>query len=122
VKRCGLRGAHLRRAGVSLYFLSATRAPARAYFFTPGVVAPGKMEQDAIRQIDRSRTRYVIWSNRTFLEDAAPIFGKDFNQALGGYLTSHYHALGPLLPDDSAGQDWTAVVWERNPVAAGSLP
>ena len=100
---------------VSLYFLSATEAPARVSFFSPGIVAPGAMEDEAIRELEAGRVRYILWSNRTFPEYGAPVFGKDFNVALGRYLTSHYHPLGPLLPDDSSGQDWSAIVWERNP-------
>jgi len=106
---------------VSLYFLSATHSPVRALMFAPGIVVPGKMEQDTIREIEQHNTRYLLWSNRTFEEYGAPVFGRDFNPDLGRYLTSHFHPVGPLLPDDSHGRDWTAVIWERNePAGAGT--
>lgn len=107
---------------VSLYFLSGVHCPVRVLMFAPGIVVPGKMEQDAIREIEQHNTRYLLWSNRTFEEYGAPVFGRDFNRPLGSYLTSHFHPLGPLLPDDSGGRDWSAIVWERNAVQGAALP
>src|SRR5258708_37899921 len=46
----------------SLYFLSGTYCPTRVFSFTPGVVAPGKMTDDMIREIDRKPVRYLLWS------------------------------------------------------------
>jgi hypothetical protein len=98
----------------SLYFLSGTICPTRVYLFIPGAVAPGKMADEAIREIERKPVDYLLWSNRTFSEYGAKEFGKDFNPEIGDYLKSHYHAVGPLLPGAAAPTDWTAVVWERN--------
>jgi len=98
----------------SLYFLSATHCPVRVLMFAPGIVVPGKMEREAIREIEQHNTRYLLWSNQTFEVYGAGRFGRDFDPELGRYLTSHYHPAGPIVPDDSGGQDWTATVWERN--------
>jgi hypothetical protein len=98
----------------SLYFLSGTHSPTRFYSFTPGVVAPGKMTNDTIREIERQPVAYLLWSNRTFVEYGVPIFGRDFNSELGDYLRAHYQRVGPLLPPKSM-WDWSAAVWERKP-------
>jgi hypothetical protein len=99
----------------SLYFLSETHSPTRLYAFVPGVLAPGKMTDETIREIERQPVRYVLWSNRIFPEYGAPIFGVNFDRTLGDYLKSHYRSVGPLTPDFVIFGDWTAVVWERNP-------
>ncbi len=99
----------------SLYFLSETHSPTRLYAFVPGVLAPGKMTDETIREIERQPVRYVLWSNRIFPEYGAPIFGVSFDRTLGDYLKSRYRSVGPLTPDFVIFGDWTAVVWERNP-------
>jgi hypothetical protein len=96
----------------SLYFLSATLCPIRVFVFTPGVLSPGRMTDRLIQEIDVKSVRYLIWSNRDSSEYGVRKFGTDYDQALGDYLRSHYHALRPL-PDNGPG--WTAVIWERNP-------
>lgn len=98
----------------SLYFLSGTQAPSRLYFFAPGMLVPGKMTEDTIREIDRNAVRYVLWSNRRFPDYGVPEFGVDFDQTLGNYLTSHYRRVGPLVPNGSA-LDWLTrfTLWER---------
>jgi hypothetical protein len=99
----------------SLYFLSETDCPTRLYAFVPGVLAPGKMTDDTIRQIERQPVGYLLWSNRTFSEYGAPIFGTSFDRTLGDYLKSHYRPVGPLIPNTGNYWEWTAVVWERKP-------
>jgi len=97
----------------SLYFLSGTYCPTRVFSFTPGVLAPGKMTEDTIREIDKKPVRYLLWSNRTFSEFGAPFFGTDFDREVGDYLKSHYRKVGPIIPFTGSFWDWTAVVWER---------
>jgi hypothetical protein len=99
----------------SLYFLSGTYCPTRVMIFIPGVLAPGKMTNETIQQIERQPVRYLLWSNRTFSEYGMPVFGKDFNQELADYLKSHYRRVGPLIPLTGSYYEWTAVVWERIP-------
>lgn len=101
----------------SLYFLSGTYCPTRVFSFTPGILAPGKMTDDLIQEIDQKRVRYLLWSNRTFPEYGVPIFGKDFDREVGDYLKSHYRPVGPLIPHTGSDREWTAVVWERKPEA-----
>ena len=101
----------------SLYFLSGTYAPTRVFSFTPGVLAPGKMTNEMIREIDRKPVKYLIWSNRTFSEYGVPIFSKDFDREVGDYLKSHYRPVGPLIPFTGNYFEWYAVVWERKPEA-----
>ena len=96
----------------SLYFLSLTHCPVRVFSFTPGVVAPGKMTNDVINQIESAHVRYLLWSNRTFFEFGVPIFGVDFNRPLGEYLKAHYRFVRPLVPD---GKIWNAAIYERIP-------
>jgi len=97
----------------SLYFLSGTYSPTRVYLFIPGSVAPGKMTQETIGEIERKPVDYLLWSNRTFSEYGAKEFGKDFDPEIGEYLKSHYRPVGPLLPASNSPLDWAAVVWER---------
>ena len=100
----------------SLYFLAETHCPTRLYAFDPGVLAPGKMTDETIQQIERQPVRYLLWSNRTYAEYGAPIFGVSSDRTLGDYLKSHYRPVGPVLPASPGSHpEWTAVVWERKP-------
>lgn len=98
---------------VSLYFFSGMVCPTRVFEFTPGVVAPGKMTDETLRQIQRGNVRYLIWSNRLFPEYPTLRWGTDFDQPLGDYLRSHYRLLGPLRPGRVRFGEWTAFIWER---------
>ena len=98
----------------SLYFLSGTICPTRVFSMTPGIVAPGKMTDKMIQEIDRKPVRYLLWSNRIFPEFGTPVFGKDFDLELGTYLKTHYHRVRPLVPNDGNYWDWNVTVWERN--------
>jgi hypothetical protein len=97
----------------SLYFFSGTQCPTRVYLFIPGAVAPGKMTEEAIGEIERKPVDYLLWSNRTFPDYGTKEFGMDFNPEIGEYLRSHYRPMGPLIAKDGTSTEWTAVVWER---------
>jgi len=101
----------------SLYFFSGTECPTRVYAFTPGGLAPGKMTEESIHQIESKHVRHLIWSNRIYPEYGTPVFGTDFDVPLGDYLRAHYRPVGRLLPVTPVMWDWTAVVWERKPEA-----
>ena len=79
----------------SLYFLSGTYCPTRVFLFTPGVLVPGKMTDDVIREIERKHVGYLLWSNRIFSEYGVPVFGKDFDRYFGDYLKSRYRPVAP---------------------------
>jgi hypothetical protein len=98
----------------SLYFLSETYCPTRVYMFLPGIMAPGKMTAELIQEIESKNVRYILWSNRLFWEYGAPVFGRNFDQAIGEYFRSHYHLSGQLTPNTGSFADWTVSVWERN--------
>lgn len=98
----------------SLYFLAGVQCPTRVFPFTPGVIAPGKMSEEVISEIDGHNVRYLLWSNRTFPDYGAPNFGADFDQPIGAYLTSHYHRVGPLVPHSDIGWQVSFTLWERN--------
>ena len=51
---------------VSLYFFSETHCPTRVLAFTPGVLVPGKMTKDTIRQIEQKPVRYLVWFELAF--------------------------------------------------------
>lgn len=97
----------------SLYFLSETECPIRVYSLTPGVIAPGKMMNEVIQEIETRRVDYLLWSNRIFPEYGVPVFGKDFDQELADYLKMHYRPVGRVAPLEEGSLGWTAVVWER---------
>jgi hypothetical protein len=97
----------------SLYFLSGTHCPTRVIAFTPGILAPGKMTNETIQQVERNHVRYLIWSNRVFPEYGVPRFGVDFDQAMGSYLTSHYRRIRPLSPTPVVLGEWNAYILER---------
>jgi len=99
----------------SLYFLSETHCPVRVIAFTPGMIAPGKMTEETIQQIERNNVRYLIWSNRLFPEYGVLRFGTDFDQTLGAYLFAHYHRVGPLSAAPARLGEWNAYIWERIP-------
>jgi hypothetical protein len=96
---------------MSLYFLTGARCPTRLYQFGPGILAPGKMTDDFIQEIERKKVRYLIWSNRIFEEYGTPNFGVDYNQALGEYFTAAYRPIRTI--GGEAKGEWKAVVWER---------
>jgi hypothetical protein len=98
----------------SLYFLSGTHCPTRVFAFTPGLLAPGKMTDELIQQIEKKPVRYLIWSNRTYPEYTALRFGIDFDQTFGNYLKTHYHRLRILVENPVPVEEWNAYVWERN--------
>ncbi len=98
---------------VSLYFLSGQSSPTRVYVFSPGTVVPGKMTDEAIAEIERQPVRYLLWSNRNYADYGVPIFGKDFDQEMGAYLTSHYREIGPLVPHSDLDWETKFTVWER---------
>jgi hypothetical protein len=102
----------------SLYFLSGTFCPTRVFSFTPGILAPGKMTDEFIQQMEQKRVRYLLWSNRLFPEYSALRFGMDYDQTVGNYLFSHYRRVAPLTPAQksfSGFSEWSAFVWERIP-------
>jgi hypothetical protein len=97
----------------SLYFLSGTPCPTRVFQFSPGIIPPGKMTEETLRQIREQPVHYLIWSNRTYPDYGAPVFGKDFDQTIGDYLTSHYQRIGPLVPGSSLGWQTNFTLWIR---------
>ena len=98
----------------SLYFFSETYCPTRVFTFTPGILAPGKMTDELIQQIEKAQVRYLIWSNRTFPEYKAMRFGVEFDQTLAQYFHSHYHRVRPLLENPIPFGEWNAYIWDRN--------
>ena len=102
----------------SLYFLSGTHSPTGVFAFTPGMIAPGRMTEELLRDIATKNVRYLIWSNRIFWEYGVPSFGTDFDQTFGTYLTTHYHRVRPLLPGPVKLGEWNAYIWERNAKSA----
>ena len=109
---------------VSLYFLSGQNSPSRLYQFSPGVVAPGKMTDEVISEIERKPVHYLLWSNRTYPDYGTSVFGADYNQELGAYLTSHYQPIGPLVPHSDVAGQTRFYAWERRPTVsyAASAP
>ena len=99
----------------SLYFLSGTHCPIRVIEFIPGMLVPGEMTEETIREIERTPPRYILWSNhrQNVHQYGVSTFGDDYDRAMGDYFRSHYRPLRALLPD--SGQDWNAVIWERVP-------
>lgn len=97
----------------SLYFFSGTHCPTRVVAFTPGAVAPGKMTDEVIREVEQRNVRYLLWSNRIFPEYGAYRFGVDFDKPLGEYFRSHYRRVGPVSPAHVVLGEWTAFIWER---------
>jgi hypothetical protein len=97
----------------SLYFLSGTECPTRVFAFIPGVLAPGKMTDEAIQQIDQKPVQYLLWSNRSYDAYGVTVFGMDFDRELGDYLKSHYRPVRPLMANSPSSGDWVADIWER---------
>jgi hypothetical protein len=97
----------------SLYFFSKTQSPTRVYIFSPGLLVPGKMTDELISEIERKKVRYLLWSNRIFLEYGAPRFGIDFDKTFGDYLRKHYRQVGPVVKEQVSAREWTAFIWER---------
>ncbi len=105
----------------SLYFLSGTDSPTRMFMFCPGIIAPGKPMDDTIREIESHHVRYLLWSNRTYEDYGSPLFGVDYDQVLGQYLTSHFRRVGPLVPNSDLEWETSFVVWERKDASRSEL-
>jgi Dolichyl-phosphate-mannose-protein mannosyltransferase len=99
----------------SLYFFSETHCPTRLWAFGPGTLAPGRMTDEFLAQMEHTPVQYLLWSNRTYAETGAPNFGVDFDIPLGNYIASHYKFVRPLMPAGSGGWMWNAGIWERKP-------
>ena len=99
----------------SLYFFSNMESPTRVQGFVPGVVAPGKMTDEVISELEKNRPKFLVWSNREYPEYGVPKFGTDFDVPIGDYLRAHYRPVGALGPVDA--NQWNAVIWERAPAA-----
>jgi len=102
----------------SLYFFSGTDCPTRVLVFVPGVVAPGQMTDEVIAQLDKTKPRFLIWSNRKYPEYGVPRFGTDFDVPIGDYFRANYRPIGTLVKFNP--MDWSAVVWERTPPTSAS--
>ncbi len=98
---------------VSVYFFSDAQCPTRLLEFTPGALAPGKMTDELIHQIESKPVRYLLWAERKFPEYGVPEFGKDYDQFFGDYLRLHYRPVRSLAPPGQ--KVWSVVVWERIP-------
>ena len=61
------------------------------------------MTDKVIGEIEKKPVQYLLWSNRTYPDYGTPVFGRDYNQELGVYLTSHYQPIGPLVPNSNVG-------------------
>ena len=106
----------------SLYFLSGTECPTRLFLFAPGLLVPGRMTDEVIREIESKPVQYLLWSNRTFSDYGAPTFGTDFDRPLGDYLRAHYRRVGPLVPESDLDWQTRFTLWERVPENAGPGP
>jgi hypothetical protein len=96
----------------ALYFFSGALCPTRVYMFTPGLLAPGPMTDELIREIKQAQVRYIIWSNRSFHEYGVPEFGVHFDIHFGEYIRGNYRPVrefGAINRPDS----WHATLWER---------
>jgi hypothetical protein len=99
----------------SLYYFSATLAPSRWYVLTPGVLPPGDLTSKYLEELDRTRVKYVILSNRATPEYGVPIFGADYNQSIYGWLEQNFRVIAKIgayervpFPDQ-----WGALIYER---------
>ena len=99
-----------------LYFLSGVNCPTRVFAFTPGLLAPGEMTDDLIREMDSRDVRYLLLSNRRFPEYGAPEFGVDFDQPVGEHIRQNYHQVRTVPPgtEEEPRRGWEASLWERN--------
>lgn len=97
----------------SPYFFS-TRCPTRVYTFDPGVMALGKMMEEAIQQIEKRPVCYLVWSNRTCPEYQCLRFAFEFDQTLGRCTLSHHHHVQPPLTAPVPFAEWNAYIGERN--------
>jgi hypothetical protein len=100
---------------VSLYFLSGTVCPTRLYFFAPGIIAPGELTEETIREIGQKNVKYLLWSNRDYSDYGVPRFAEDYAPELGNYLKAHYRNRGPLVPNSDLDWETRFDLWERIP-------
>lgn len=100
---------------VSLYFLSGTVCPTRLYSFIPGIIAPGAVTEETIREIEQGNVKYLLWSNRNYSDYGVPRFAEDYAPELGNYLKAHYRNKGPLVPNSDLDWETRFDLWQRIP-------
>ena len=97
----------------ALYFFAGVTCPTRLFAFTPGLLAPGRMTDKLIGEMEAAPVRYVIWSNRRFtFEYGVPEFGVDFDLALGDYIRRNYRPVRKFSSSNRPNA-WQATLWER---------
>jgi hypothetical protein len=83
----------------SLYVFAGMEAPSKWYSLLPGVVAP-EQEQDYINELDANQVRYVLISNRPFVEYGVLGFmNGGYNPRIHQWIMSNYvkvEQFGPL--------------------------
>src|SRR5262249_6977390 len=96
----------------ALYFFAGVLSPTRVFAFTPGVVAPGRMTDRVIEEMEEVPVRYVIWSNRRFPEYGVPEFGVDFDVWVGEYIRRNYRPVWEFSALHRR-DVWQATLWEK---------
>jgi hypothetical protein len=87
--------------GSDLTFLTGRRMPLRHQILIPGLMRE-RDEQAAIRRLQEARVRYVLIVNRPMREFGAEAFGRDYYQALGGWIDAHYRVIKVCGPSSEA--------------------
>jgi hypothetical protein len=98
----------------SLYVFAGMEAPSRWYSLVPGYVAP-EQEQDYINDLAASDVRYVLISNRSFIEyEVAGFANGGYNPTVYHWIMANYAKVGQFGPvPDSAYPPYIMWVYER---------
>lgn len=98
-----------------LYFFSGTLAPSRWYMALPQALAPGRLTQEYIDELDLARPRYILVSDRATPEFGLPLFGVDYAQPIQAWIEQHYRVVQSLgdYRQVQYPRAWGALVYER---------
>lgn len=99
----------------TIYFLSDLSAPSRFYELTPGVIAPGRVTESYLRDLDRAKVDYIVLTNRPSAEYGVPYFGIDFDQPVQHWIDSHYEIIGQIghFSHHLKEIPWGALIYQR---------
>ncbi|MBI5282102.1 MAG: hypothetical protein HY858_10505 [Candidatus Solibacter usitatus] len=78
------------------YFLASASAPNRFFVLTPGVLSPGAVTSDYLRDLERNPPALIVLTNRPSHEYGVPYFGIDYDQEVLAWIERHYFVAGHI--------------------------
>jgi hypothetical protein len=79
-----------------VYFLTGTSAPSRFYVLTPGVLSPGQITNEYLRDLERNPPSAIVISNRKTSEYGVDYFGIGYDREVLTWIESRYEVAAEI--------------------------